>query len=70
MTSAAPLPHQTTDLSTFFDRPLTQVKADPQARLRIQQALDALESGTIRAAERDEGGVWTAYPWVKHVILA
>ncbi|MGB7423312.1 MAG: 2,3,4,5-tetrahydropyridine-2,6-dicarboxylate N-succinyltransferase [Ornithinimicrobium sp.] len=70
MTSPAPMTPQITGLSTFFDRPLAQVKADPAATLRVAEALDALESGTIRAAERDEGGVWTAYPWVKHVILA
>jgi 2,3,4,5-tetrahydropyridine-2-carboxylate N-succinyltransferase len=32
--------------------------------------LSELEKGTVRAASRDEDGVWTAQPWVKEGILA
>ena len=31
--------------------------------------LDALESGEVRAAERDSNGTWNAVPWVKRGIL-
>jgi 2,3,4,5-tetrahydropyridine-2-carboxylate N-succinyltransferase len=31
--------------------------------------LDALETGAVRAAERTDGGVWNAVPWVKRGIL-
>ncbi len=64
------MPQDAAKLTAFFDRPLAQVTADPHVMLQVQQALDALESGVIRAAERDSRGAWTAYPWVKHVILA
>jgi 2,3,4,5-tetrahydropyridine-2,6-dicarboxylate N-succinyltransferase len=35
----------------------------------IEAALDALESGAVRAAQRDAGGTWHAVPWVKRAIL-
>ena len=35
----------------------------------VNAMLDALEHGTIRAAERGGGGVWRAVPWVKRGIL-
>lgn len=35
----------------------------------IESLLGKLESGTIRAAERDANGVWRAVPWVKQGIL-
>lgn len=35
----------------------------------VGDLLLALETGTVRAAERGEDGVWTAVPWVKRGIL-
>jgi 2,3,4,5-tetrahydropyridine-2-carboxylate N-succinyltransferase len=35
----------------------------------VNQLLDALEAGSVRAAERDERGAWHAVPWVKRGIL-
>ena len=35
----------------------------------IEELLDALESGAVRAAERDAAGTWRATPWVKRGIL-
>jgi 2,3,4,5-tetrahydropyridine-2-carboxylate N-succinyltransferase len=35
----------------------------------VHDLLGMLERGEIRAAERDEGGVWRAVPWVKQGIL-
>jgi 2,3,4,5-tetrahydropyridine-2-carboxylate N-succinyltransferase len=35
----------------------------------IDEVLTQLESGTIRAAERDAAGTWRAVPWVKQGIL-
>ncbi|MDQ6690732.1 MAG: 2,3,4,5-tetrahydropyridine-2,6-dicarboxylate N-succinyltransferase [Gemmatimonadota bacterium] len=40
------------------------------ARAVVEQLLDALERGTIRAAEKDAAtGQWRAVPWVKRGIL-
>ena len=40
------------------------------ARGVVRRLLDALEAGTIRAAERDAAtGEWRAVPWVKRGIL-
>ncbi len=41
----------------------------PDTRDWIDAFLEALENGWVRAAERDEGGVWHAVPWVKAGIL-
>ncbi len=35
----------------------------------VEELLNALESGEVRAAERGEDGRWTAVPWVKRGIL-
>lgn len=35
----------------------------------VEDLLTALESGTVRAAERGEDGLWSAVPWVKRGIL-
>ena len=35
----------------------------------VNRLLDELEAGTVRAAERDDRGRWTAVPWVKRGIL-
>lgn len=39
------------------------------ARATVDALLDALESGKVRAAERDAAGAWTAVTWVKRGIL-
>ncbi|HVE78301.1 MAG TPA: 2,3,4,5-tetrahydropyridine-2,6-dicarboxylate N-succinyltransferase [Gemmatimonadaceae bacterium] len=39
------------------------------ARALVDALLDALEAGTVRAAERGDDGVWRAVPWVKQGIL-
>ncbi|MGB6006426.1 MAG: 2,3,4,5-tetrahydropyridine-2,6-dicarboxylate N-succinyltransferase, partial [Ornithinimicrobium sp.] len=57
-------------LRDFFSRPLDQITADPEATNRVEQALDALEVGTIRAATAGPDGTWDSHPWVKHVVLA
>jgi 2,3,4,5-tetrahydropyridine-2-carboxylate N-succinyltransferase len=45
-------------------------KAPEDAWLRAHDALlAALESGAVRAAERDAGGAWRANAWVKDAIL-
>jgi 2,3,4,5-tetrahydropyridine-2-carboxylate N-succinyltransferase len=41
----------------------------PTAGTAVDQLLTCLEQGQIRAAERDEQGVWHAVPWVKRGIL-
>jgi 2,3,4,5-tetrahydropyridine-2-carboxylate N-succinyltransferase len=35
----------------------------------VNELLDALEAGELRAAERDDNGAWRAIPWVKQGIL-
>lgn len=39
------------------------------ARHVVEDLLEALETGAVRAAERDESGTWNAVPWVKGGIL-
>jgi 2,3,4,5-tetrahydropyridine-2-carboxylate N-succinyltransferase len=39
------------------------------ARTVIEQFLSALETGTVRAAHRNDNGLWSAVPWVKRGIL-
>ncbi|HEY2065212.1 MAG TPA: 2,3,4,5-tetrahydropyridine-2,6-dicarboxylate N-succinyltransferase [Gemmatimonadaceae bacterium] len=41
----------------------------PDAEQMIETLLAALEAGTVRAAERDTNGQWSAVPWVKRGIL-
>jgi 2,3,4,5-tetrahydropyridine-2-carboxylate N-succinyltransferase len=41
----------------------------PDAEQVVSRVLDALESGEVRAARRDEAGTWCAVPWVKRGIL-
>ncbi|HJW10011.1 MAG TPA: 2,3,4,5-tetrahydropyridine-2,6-dicarboxylate N-succinyltransferase [Holophagaceae bacterium] len=57
-------------LRAFFDRPMETVLSDP-ARAEVHEALlIALESGGLRAADRQPDGSWTANAWVKQAILA
>ena len=41
----------------------------PEGREVVDELLRALESGTLRAAERSDDGSWSAVPWVKQGIL-
>ncbi len=45
------------------------VKLSRSAHAAVDELLAALESGAVRAAERDAGGRWRAVPWVKRGIL-
>ena len=44
-------------------------KAARAKRKAVDQLLDALEAGEVRAAQRSSRGAWTAVPWVKRGIL-
>jgi len=56
---------------TIEDRVRALAKADrTEAVKTIGLFLAELEKGTIRAAERDDMGVWKAHAWVKEGILA
>ena len=44
-------------------------KVKAKAAKAVKQLLDALEQGLVRAANRDDAGVWTANEWVKRGIL-
>jgi 2,3,4,5-tetrahydropyridine-2-carboxylate N-succinyltransferase len=43
--------------------------SDASSRGVVDDLLAALEAGEVRAAERDDGGNWSAVPWVKRGIL-
>ncbi|OGT99880.1 MAG: 2,3,4,5-tetrahydropyridine-2,6-dicarboxylate N-succinyltransferase [Gemmatimonadetes bacterium GWC2_71_10] len=45
------------------------VKLSQAALAAVDELLSALESGAVRAAERDTEGRWRAVPWVKRGIL-
>jgi 2,3,4,5-tetrahydropyridine-2-carboxylate N-succinyltransferase len=42
---------------------------NPDAQLVVEHLLQELESGELRAAEKDADGTWRAVPWVKQGIL-
>ncbi len=44
-------------------------RVSPDARAVVEDLLMELEAGTVRAARRDDGGTWSAVPWVKRGIL-
>jgi 2,3,4,5-tetrahydropyridine-2-carboxylate N-succinyltransferase len=56
-------------LAAFYERPGEAVLADPAWEDVHQALLEALERGTVRAAERRDDGAWVAVPWVKQAIL-
>ena len=56
-------------IHAFFSRPPEILAVDPEAPAMHQVLLVALETGTIRAAERQEDGTWQANTWVKQAIL-
>ncbi len=58
------------ELRAFFDRPIESVLADPARSEAHEALLNALESGALRAAERQADGAWVANAWVKQAILA
>jgi 2,3,4,5-tetrahydropyridine-2-carboxylate N-succinyltransferase len=49
--------------------PLAADQLPSDAEATVLALLDALEAGTVRAAERGADGVWRAVPWVKRGIL-
>ncbi len=49
--------------------PLAADALPPEAEQLVGALLDALEAGTVRAAERGADGTWRAVPWVKRGIL-
>src|SRR5688572_16898393 len=56
---------------TIEDRVKALTHADRTEAIKtIGLFLAELEKGTIRAAVRDEDGIWKAQPWVKEGILA
>jgi len=57
-------------LETFYARPMDEILADPRLPAMQAALLEALEAGTVRAAQRDEDGVWRANAWVKAGVLA
>ncbi len=55
-------------LVRYADVPAGQT-LPPDAEPAVDALLDALERGTVRAAERDAEGTWQAVAWVKRGIL-
>lgn len=47
----------------------TRPLGDPEVAAAVEELLAALESGTVRAAERADSGEWQANAWVKEGIL-
>jgi 2,3,4,5-tetrahydropyridine-2-carboxylate N-succinyltransferase len=56
------------DIERFAETPAGET-LPPDAGAAIEAVLDALESGALRAAQRDVDGTWRAIPWVKRAIL-
>jgi 2,3,4,5-tetrahydropyridine-2,6-dicarboxylate N-succinyltransferase len=52
-----------------FSAETDRKKLGRKARNAVNELLDALELGTLRAARVDEKGTWRAVPWVKRGIL-
>jgi 2,3,4,5-tetrahydropyridine-2,6-dicarboxylate N-succinyltransferase len=57
-------------LERFYSRPMAAVLTDPGLPEAREELLDALESGSIRAASKGPQGGWEATAWVKLAILA
>ncbi len=57
------------ELRAFYERPDAEVSGDRLARDAHRALLEALEQGTVRAAERGQDGCWRANAWVKRAIL-
>ena len=56
------------DLRRRADEGLTASEIDPDDRDTLDEFLDALETGSVRAAEKTDGE-WVANEWVKHGLL-
>lgn len=69
-TTAQALDATAQGLADYLTRPVSELRQDPEAPERIAHFLDSLESGAVRAAERDADGSWHANAWVKSGILA
>ena len=54
-----------TDINAIWDNGDT----DGPARAAVGQALDALDSGTLRVASPDGKGGWTTHAWLKKAVL-
>jgi 2,3,4,5-tetrahydropyridine-2-carboxylate N-succinyltransferase len=57
------------ELHAYFERPIAELLEDSRADAAHEALLDQLESGAVRAAERDAAGNWNANTWVKQAIL-
>ncbi|MGO0577064.1 2,3,4,5-tetrahydropyridine-2,6-dicarboxylate N-succinyltransferase [Ornithinimicrobium panacihumi] len=58
-------------LEAFFTEGGAAERAGERETLeRVEELLEALEEGTVRAASRDDEGRWQAHAWVKRGILA
>lgn len=61
--------------ATTLEQRIDEASADSSsassedARLAVEELLQLLERGEVRAARRDENGEWSAVPWVKRGIL-
>ncbi len=56
-------------LAAFFDRTVPEIVADEDALAAVEEALDAMEAGTVCAASGERGGAWVTHAWVKKAIL-
>lgn len=56
-------------LADFFARGDDELLADPKWPDAHAALLTALEDGSLRAAQRDDEGIWHANTWVKRAIL-
>lgn len=56
------------DITHHADQPTDALDRDA-ARDAFERLLDALEAGEVRAAEKEDDGVWRANGWVKRGIL-
>jgi len=54
---------------TRFSAETDSAKLGRKARSAVEELLDELEKGTVRAATMDNRGFWSAVPWVKRGIL-
>lgn len=56
-------------IEQLFALPTHELQYDDRTSHTCAEILDALNTGSIRAASRDEGGAWTVHAWVKQGIL-
>lgn len=58
------------ELEAFYSRAAGEILADGRLPEAHRELLEALESGSVRAAKRGGDGVWEPCPWVKRAILS